>query len=65
MDPERYLPLCKACHIALDRPPKTHCVAGHAFTPENTYVRPNGVKNCKICRRANQREQRMRKPRKS
>lgn len=37
--------------------PKTHCVHGHAFTPENTMIRENGTKNCRTChnvrRRAN------------
>lgn len=29
---------------------KTHCVAGHEFTPENTYVRENGRRDCKTCK---------------
>jgi len=28
---------------------KTHCKRGHQFTEENTYVRPNGTRNCRIC----------------
>lgn len=28
---------------------KTHCVHGHAFTPENTYLRRSGGRNCKTC----------------
>lgn len=29
----------------------THCKYGHAFTPENTYKRPNGSgRDCKTCR---------------
>jgi hypothetical protein len=30
---------------------KTHCDAGHEFTPENTNVRPNGHRRCRACRR--------------
>jgi len=29
---------------------KTHCVNGHEYTPENTYVRPNGCRDCRKCR---------------
>lgn len=30
---------------------KTACDYGHTFTPENTYVRPGGQRNCRTCRR--------------
>lgn len=31
---------------------KTHCSKGHEFTPENTYVRPNGKgRSCRTCKR--------------
>jgi len=30
----------------------THCPSGHQFTDENTYVRPDGYKDCKTCKRA-------------
>ncbi len=30
---------------------KTHCIRGHALTGDNLYVRPNGKRNCMICRR--------------
>ncbi len=30
---------------------KTHCVRGHAFTPENTAIRPGGGRTCRTCRR--------------
>jgi len=35
---------------------KTHCKNGHAFSPENTYVYPNGERECRTCQRARKRE---------
>jgi NUMOD4 motif/HNH endonuclease len=30
---------------------KTHCLRGHLFTPENTYISPrSGQRDCRICR---------------
>lgn len=31
---------------------QTHCKAGHEFTTENTYIKPNGCRNCKACQKA-------------
>ena len=28
---------------------QTHCKWGHEFTAQNTYVRPNGARNCRRC----------------
>ena len=30
---------------------QTHCIRGHAFTPENTYRRPSGHRTCRACRK--------------
>lgn len=30
---------------------KTHCPQRHEYTPENTYVRPNGSRQCRTCKR--------------
>ena len=27
----------------------THCPQGHEYTQENTYIRPNGNRNCRTC----------------
>lgn len=35
---------------------KTHCLRGHEFTSENTYVRPGGQRMCRVCRRIRERE---------
>lgn len=31
---------------------KTHCVHGHEYTPENTYLTPKGKRKCRSCHRA-------------
>ena len=31
---------------------RTHCANGHELTPENVYQRPQGWRECKICRAA-------------
>lgn len=31
---------------------RTQCKNGHTFTPENTYLAPDGHRNCRVCRRA-------------
>lgn len=36
---------------------KTHCVNGHEFTPENTYIRPGtDHRDCRTCRKAARRK---------
>lgn len=32
------------------------CARGHAYTPENTYVRPDGYRSCRECKRLWDRE---------
>ena len=32
------------------------CKRGHEFTPENTYIDPDGYRGCKICRKERSRE---------
>lgn len=30
---------------------KTHCINGHPYSKENTYIRPNGDRDCITCKR--------------
>lgn len=45
-----------------DKLAQTHCVNGHEFTEENTYVNPNGTRKCRKCaaRRERARQARLR-----
>ncbi|MFI0900603.1 HNH endonuclease [Streptomyces sp. NPDC020983] len=46
---------CRACNSARQRAKaaaRTHCGAGHPFTAENTVVRSDGRRWCRICREA-------------
>jgi hypothetical protein len=45
--------VCSKCHKARDsaKAKATHCVHGHEFTPENTYTKPNGTRDCRVCKR--------------
>jgi hypothetical protein len=41
---------------------KTHCLNGHEFDPENTYITTRGERSCRTCHREYQREwQRLRR----
>jgi hypothetical protein len=40
----------------------THCIHGHEYTPENTYIRPDGRRTCRECFRARQRARYARDP---
>ena len=57
---------CPPCNRkrAPRRPPRkaTHCTHGHEFTPENTYVRPDGTgRQCRACARRRDAEKRARR----
>jgi hypothetical protein len=41
---------------------KTECCRGHQFTEQNTYINPDGFRQCKICRRATDRLRYMTQP---
>lgn len=40
---------------------KRECDSGHPFDEANTYVRPNGARTCRICRREYKRRHRIKK----
>lgn len=42
---------------------KRWCVNGHEYTPENTYRRPHGRRDCRACIRERERQRRIRKSR--
>lgn len=46
-------PVCTTCHAAKDssKAKQTHCLRGHAFTPENTVTKANGTRQCRQCTR--------------
>lgn len=56
LDLSFYEPLCRHCHRMRDpnhQRAKTHCVRGHEFTPENTYIQPGLTRRqCRACNRA-------------
>ena len=41
---------------------KTHCVNGHEYSAENTYVSPNGGRHCRVCRRESEKRYAKRHP---
>lgn len=61
--------LCRRCHCAFDYASrrnngaynrvKTHCIRGHKFTPENTYVDKHGWRYCRACGAAKARRERV------
>ena len=56
VNPNHLLPVSAKEHWALhpesllqQNKAKTHCVNGHPFTLENTIIRRNGYRDCRIC----------------
>lgn len=37
------------CNAGKYHADKTHCPRGHAYSDFNTYVRPDGGRNCRVC----------------
>lgn len=52
INPDHLEPMSHADHMKLSaKAQQTHCVHGHPFDEANTYVRPNGTRACRICKR--------------
>lgn len=50
VNPAHLQQVTRAEHIRLGREAtKTHCVNGHAYTEDNTYIRPTGQRDCRKC----------------
>lgn len=57
-DTNDWVRLCVSCHFKKDANncSETHCLKGHEFLPENIYIRKNGLRECKECRRISRRK---------
>lgn len=51
------VPVCTLCHAKRDsaRKRQTHCIRGHEFTPEGTYIAANNTRHCRACMAARER----------
>lgn len=62
VNPAHLEPVTHAANIARSDNPiaanalKTHCVRGHPYDEENTYVQPDGGRRCRECARITKRE---------
>lgn len=46
---EDWIRMCRSCHVSYDHKLKTHCIHGHEYTEQNSYV-ANGKRWCRTCR---------------
>jgi hypothetical protein len=52
VNPDHLEPVTHAENMQRRYTTYTHCVNEHEYTPENTYIRPNGHRDCRACIRA-------------
>lgn len=52
--------ILRGCGPVPENSLKTRCVNGHAYTPQNTYIRPDGYRDCRACKRKRERERQRR-----
>jgi hypothetical protein len=61
-NPAHLEPVTHAENMARSGPAQiTHCANGHEYTPENTYTRPTGQRDCRACIRDRARRYKERK----
>lgn len=56
---DNLVPSCIHCNSRRNKQPDflTHCKAGHVYTPENTYWRPDGNgRQCRLCNQAREKK---------
>ncbi len=56
VNPDHMVLLSAKAHKHAHTDQITHCVRGHAYTQENTYLRQNGMRGCRACARQRLRE---------
>lgn len=49
VNPDHLEPVTRAENIRRRYALQTQCLRGHAFTPANTYTRPDGRRSCRAC----------------
>lgn len=65
-DPSNLITLCTTCHYAqhphrATRRLRTHCPSGHPYAGDNLYVAPSGVRQCRACKREQERHRESRR----
>lgn len=53
--------ILRGTNMAAQYARRTHCNLGHEFTVENTRIKKNGARQCRICRRAARKVERLRR----
>jgi HNH endonuclease len=51
VNPEHLRLITHLEHNTIHAQQKMTCIRGHPYVPENIYVRPNGTRACRICKR--------------
>lgn len=55
INPDHLVAMTRRTHVRLHRNPDNRCRHGHEYTPENTYIKPNGTRRCRECKRIRER----------